>query len=110
MGASRSYRVRWAEVARCDLIEIFEFIASDDPLAAAGVLRRFATRARSLERMPERGRVVPELKAVGVQSFRELVVTPWRVICRISGDTVFVLAVLDGRRNLEDVLLDRLVR
>jgi hypothetical protein len=44
----------------------------------------------------------------------ELVVRPYRLICRlicrIGGDAVIVLALFDGRRELEDVLLDRLVR
>jgi hypothetical protein len=31
-------------------------------------------------------------------------------VYRISGETVVVLAVLDGRRDLEDLLLERLVR
>src|SRR5207249_1514034 len=34
----------------------------------------------------------------------------YRLIYRIGGDAVFVLALFDGRRELEDVLLDRLVR
>jgi len=32
------------------------------------------------------------------------------VIYRIEGDTVTVLALFDGRRELEDLLLERLVR
>jgi GrpB-like predicted nucleotidyltransferase (UPF0157 family) len=35
---------------------------------------------------------------------------PYRIVYRISGNTVVVLAVLDGRRDLQDVLLERLVR
>jgi hypothetical protein len=31
-------------------------------------------------------------------------------VYRIEGDTVTLLAVLDGRRDLEDALLDRLLR
>jgi plasmid stabilization system protein ParE len=38
------------------------------------------------------------------------VVRPYRLIYRVERDTVTVLAVFDGRRDLEDVLLDRLLR
>jgi len=48
--------------------------------------------------------------AQGVGHYRELIIPPWRVIYRFSGDTVYVLSVLDSRRNLEDVLLERLIR
>lgn len=87
-----------------------EFIAVDDPVAAVRVVDQMEKRVASLKTLPERGRVVPELAAFGIRTYRELLVTPWRIIYRISGRTVYVLAVLDGRRNVEDVLLDRLLR
>jgi hypothetical protein len=37
-------------------------------------------------------------------------VRPYRIVYRIEGDTVTVLGVLDGRRDLEDALLERLLR
>jgi plasmid stabilization system protein ParE len=67
-------------------------------------------RADSLTTAAERGRLVPELRSIGVHQYRELVERPWRIVYRIEPDTVIVLAVLDGRRDLESLLLDRLVR
>jgi len=65
---------------------------------------------RSLETVPRRGRVVPELARFGMQTWHELLVKPYRIVYRVSGDTVTVLALFDGRRDLEDVLLERLLR
>ena len=110
MALSRSYAVEFAAVAERDLHAIVEFIAADDPVAAEQVLDRLESSCASLKRLPERGRVVPELAAVGIQTYRELMISPWRVVYRISGTSIYVLAVLDGRRNGEDVLLDRVVR
>ena len=67
-------------------------------------------RAARLESEPRRGRIVPELARFGIRTWRELIVRPYRIVYRIDGDTVAVLAVFDGRRELEDVLLERLVR
>ena len=110
MTAPKSYVVEFAAVAESDLRAIVEFIAVDDPGIALSVFIRIEARCATLGTMPERGRVVPELAAFSVHAYRELIVSPWRVVCRISGMTVFVLAVVDGRRNIEDVLLARLVR
>jgi plasmid stabilization system protein ParE len=110
MTAPRSYRVEFAAVAEVDLRTIVEFIAANDPVAAAKVLDQIEFRATTLKQMPERGRVVPELAAIGVHTYRELIISPWRMVYRISGTMVYVLAVFDGRRNIEDILLDRLVR
>jgi hypothetical protein len=54
--------------------------------------------------------VVPELAAIGVRGYREIICAPWRIVYRIAGLKVYVLAVLDSRPNVEDLLLDRLLR
>ena len=110
MASLREYKVEFATVAEGDLHAIVEYIAVDNPEAALRVLEQIESRCASINHMPERGRVVPELAAFGIHTYRELIVTPWRVVYRISGMTVSILAVVDDRRNLEDVLLDRLVR
>lgn len=104
------YRVVWAEAAVRALEEIILFVASDSPLAAEGLLRKLRQAAQSLVRSPLRGRIVPELLRFGMRRWRELVVRPYRLVYRVGERTVVVLAVLDGRRNLEDALLERLVR
>jgi hypothetical protein len=47
------------------------------------------------------------LKEQGIILYREIILAHWRMIYRIAGQTVYVLAVFDARRNLEDILLDR---
>lgn len=104
------FRVQWAETARADLQSIVEYIAEDDIHAARSVLAKLEQTAQALTTMPLRGRVVPELDAFGIHVYRELVVPPWRIVYRISAKTVRVLAVVDSRRNLEDLLLERFMR
>ena len=60
--------------------------------------------------MAQRGRIVPELRAAGVQTYRELVEGPWRIVYRYDARYVYVTAVLDARRDLSSVLLERLAR
>jgi plasmid stabilization system protein ParE len=106
----RRFRVQWAEVAARDLEEIVGFVAIDSPANAERLLRRIEARASALESVPERGRVVPELARFGMRTWREIVVRPYRIAYRIEGDTVTVLAAFDGRRDLGDILLERLIR
>lgn len=108
--AERRFQVAWAEAARRDLEELVTRIALDSPPAAARVLDRLEQRAAALETAPRQGHVVPELARFGIPTFRELAARPHRLFYRVTGRTVVVLAVLDGRRDLEDVLLDRLIR
>lgn len=101
--------VRWARSARRDLDAIIGYLANRSPRAALATLDRLAARGRSLTMHAERGRVVPELARLHIQEYRELVVKPYRIIYRVRGATVLVLVVVDARRSLEDLLLERLI-
>ncbi len=110
MPMSRNFTVKWTATAEYDLDSIIGFIAEDSIDEALKIVERMRKKAVGLHVLPERGRVVvPELKEQGIILYREIIIAPWRMICRISGQTVYVLAVLDARRNLEDILLGRFV-
>lgn len=104
------YEVVWAGVAEQDLTDIIKYIHSGNPLAAKDQLEKIKARASSLYSLPQRGRIVPELMQQGILQYRELVIPPWRLIYRISDSIVYVLSVIDSRQNVEDILLNRLVR
>ncbi len=106
----RAFEVEWTDVALADLEELVDFIAQDEPVAAAAALERLEQAAQRLRQHPQRGRVVTELSRLEVRLYREFVVRPWRIIYRVGPRRVFVLAVLDGRRDLESLLLTRLLR
>lgn len=106
----RKFAVRWAKVAEQDLEAIVDYIALDSFEEALRILAKLRDETALLASMPRRGRVVPELQAQGVSAYHELIVFPWRIIYRIGERQVHVLAVFDSRRNLEDILLERLTR
>ncbi len=103
-------RLRWSEAAAVDLEEIATYVAADSPVDAHKLVAKLKAKTDSLVRMPGRGRVVPELAYFGIRTWRELVVRPYRIIYRMGAGTVYVMAVLDGRRDLRDILLERLLR
>ena len=105
----KTYDIVWAETAKNDLCGIIEYIARDGPSQAQKIFNKIKRAASSLLHSPNRGRIIPELQEQGVLQYRELIISPWRVMYRISGKSVFVLSVLDSRRNIEDILLGRLI-
>lgn len=106
----RNFAVQWTKVAEQDLEAIIYYIALDSIDNALSILSKLRDEAATLVSMPHRGRVVPELQSQGVTGYHELIVPPWRIIYRIGERQVYVLAVFDSRRNLEDILLERLTR
>jgi len=105
-----TYKVFWVKAAEEDLKSIIEYIYADNPIAARDNLKKIKTKASDLCSFPQRGRVVPELKGHGILQYRELIVPPWRMIYRTLESQIYVLSIIDSRRNVEDVLFERLVR
>jgi plasmid stabilization system protein ParE len=52
-----------------------------------------------------------ELKDIGIFDVYELMIKPWKVYYKISNDNkkTNVLFVLDGRRNLEEILMSKVI-
>ena len=90
-------RVEWTEAAWGDLEQIGDYIAADSPHYAASFVRRVRNVARSLADFAERGPAVPEF---GDAAIRELIVGNYRLVYKISRNTVTVLAVIHGARDL----------
>ena len=103
------YKVLWTDVAESDLKDIIEYISIDSPQNALKILKKIKQRASELYTLPERGRIVPELQDQGILQYREIVIPPWRLMYRITEREVFVLSLIDSRRNVEDILLKRFV-
>jgi addiction module RelE/StbE family toxin len=104
-----SFAVYWTDTAQADFTNIVEYIYRDSPQNARNVFGIIKEQAKSLVTYPNRGRIVPELHDIGVMYYRELIIERWRLVYRVDGMSVFVMAVIDARQNAEDVLFCRLV-
>jgi toxin ParE1/3/4 len=110
MAEAKSYQVLWTHTAQQDLGEIIEYIAQDSVVNALEILHTLESKAALLLTLPNRGRIVPELLHTGISQYRELISAPWRIVYRIENRQVLIMAVLDSRRDLQTVLLNRLAR
>jgi len=103
----KKFGVEWSRPASTDLLKIIEYISEDSINSAIDIFETIKSRCKTLNKFPDRGSVVPELKEHGIFNYREVIITPWRIIYRISGQKVFVLSVIDSRSNIEDILIER---
>ncbi len=97
--------------AENDLLEIYRHVARNDSIEKAGRLIGNIEKAiLGLEILPFRGHYPPELERIGVLEFREVFFKPYRIIYQIIKSGVYIHCVLDGRRDLPDLLMERLLR
>lgn len=100
----------WTAPAAEDLQDVVDFLIEESPAAAEKFVDRIEEAVGKLSRHGELGRIVPELAKHNITRYREVVVSPWRVFYRMDEKRIYILAVIDGRRNVEDILLRRLMR
>lgn len=103
-------KIQWTETAKKDLNDIIDYIANDEIEIAMKQYLRIKGSAEKLISFPEQGRVIPELLNEQIYKFRELIITPWRLMYKLENDIIYILAVIDGRRNIEDILMKRQLR
>ena len=106
----KTYKLKWTQNAKNDLLDIVKYIKKDSPSAAKDIYLKIRTKAKSSNFFPLKGRVVPELQKEGITIYRELIYTPWRIIYKIGDNTVYIMAILDSRQNVEELLLKKLLR
>lgn len=87
----------WSEPALGDLDAIADFIALENPKAAAGFVRRVLAHVEQLAAHPESGTRPPELKK---SRYRQLVEPPCRIFYRHDGESVLVVHVMRTERLL----------
>ncbi len=90
-------RVEWTNPALDDMEVIHDYIAKDSPYYARRFIERIFDAAEALQDHPRMGRQVPEADRNDV---RELIFRGYRIIYRTKTDSVQVITVLHGSRNL----------
>ena len=96
--------------AQDDLNEIIEYYSSLSQNYVESTISEFEENVMSLKQHPRSGRIIPELERQGITQYRELIQGYYRIIYKISRDKVTVLTVIDGRRNFEEIIIEKLSR
>ena len=105
------FSVTLIQEAEDDLFDIYGYILNNDsPAHAEYVLLKLQEACVRLDEMPERGHIPPELERIGITEFKEIHFKPYRIIYEIEKKTVFIHCILDGRRDVQDLLERRLLR
>lgn len=108
--AGRKYAVLLTEGAEQDLESIYDYTAEFDCKANADyVLDRLLDVVETLSTFPERGTYPKELVALGIRDYRQTSFKPYRVIYRVMAQKVYIYVIADGRRDMQSLLVRRLL-
>ena len=103
------FTVRFTRGAALDLEGICGYLARHGSHERAEfLLDRVEEVLDGLSEFPLRGRYPKELADLGILDYREVLIDPYRVIYRVTRESVDVLVIADGRRDMQMLLQRRL--
>lgn len=106
----KRFTVHVTRGAERDLASIYDHVADADGRERADqLLDRLVHVLERLSTFPERGSHPKELVGLGMHDYRQVVFKPYRCIYRIVGQDVYIYLVVDGRRDLQTLLMRRLL-
>ena len=107
----KKYKVLIDPQAKQDLKELFIYVALNDSISMADkLLDAIEKTCCKLEEYPERGHIPQELKLTGIKRYLEIHYKSYRIIYEIEKNLVYTHSILDGRRNIQEILAERLLR
>lgn len=92
-------KLLWSEQALLDVEHIRDYIWQDSPAYAQPFIERLLNATRRLPDFPQSGRPMPEANS---PSIREVIYQGYRIIYRLRPDTIEIVMVTHGSRNLDD--------
>lgn len=97
--------------AQGDILGIWTYLAEKEGVETAdSFLDEIEATIQSLETFPDRGHIPPELERISVLNYREIHQLPYRIIFEITHSPIIIHCVLDGRRDIQTLLSERLLR
>ena len=104
------YKVELTKTAQSDLFDIYFFVALNDSFNKADkLIKRLKDKCKTLHKFPKRGSKINELYEER-PDLMQVICSPYNIIYKVENNKVFILAILDGRRNLQQELQDRILR
>ena len=93
-------KIKWSLEAADQLEETCNYIARDSKVYASIFAKRVISIVESVSLFPKSGRVVPEYNN---KTIREKIFGSYRIIYRLKGELVEIIAIYHGARFIEEV-------
>lgn len=102
--------ILWSADAADSFNDILDYIVQTTGRESAErIYQKVITAVERLAAVPLMGKIVADLKDIGIDDVLEIHEGPWRIFYRVKDDRVFILTVIDGRRNIQELLINKVI-
>src|SRR3990172_1064860 len=95
------YKVKWSPRAAAHLEQICDYIAKDSKYYAALFAKKILSTIKAIPQFPKSGRIVPEYND---ENLREMIYGNYRIVYRLKGGLIEIVAICHGAKPLESIL------
>lgn len=100
-----------AEPALADLLDINDYYLCEVSDCVAGkIIDGLEAAVNNLAEFLDRGSIPKELLSLGIRQYRQVIEKPYRIIYETFADKIVIHAILDGRRDMQTLLMQRILR
>ena len=104
------FAVEFTSGARQDLLKIYRYIkTAGRPEAARRLYDHISEACAGLSQNPERGHVPSELNELAALPCRQIVIKNYRIIYQVIGKVVIIQGIIDGHRNIREIMRQRIL-
>jgi toxin ParE1/3/4 len=100
----------WSKDAGDELTEIISYIKySTGKITAKQIYEKIINEVKHASENAKGRRIAPLLKELGVNHIHQLNVNPWIIYYKVEKDIMEIISIIDGRRNLEEILYKKIM-
>ena len=103
-------KIIWSEDAGNDLSEIISYIKKHSgKIIAKNIRNKIFKKVEEASENAEGRRIAPLLKEFGIMDVHQININPWFIYYRVENDIMKIISIIDMRRNLEEVLYQKIM-
>jgi toxin ParE1/3/4 len=104
------YKIIWSKDAGEEFVEIISWYKyTVGKNVAKNIYSKINSQIKKLKDMPGIGKQVQLLKDIGINDYRQIVHDHWIIYYKVEGQRIYIISVIDGRRNLEEILYKKII-
>ena len=103
-------KILWTKDAEESFNEILEYLMEKSGESITQkIYDKIITKIDLLASISFKSKLSQDLKDIGINDVHELTESPWRIFYKTRKDEIIILLILDGRRNIEEILISKVI-
>jgi toxin ParE1/3/4 len=104
------HEIIWSKDAGDELVEIISYIKyNTGKITAEKIFSKIMNEVKRVSANPKARRISPLLREFGINHIHQLNINPWIIYYKAEKSKMEIISIIDGRRNLEEILYKKMI-